>query len=109
MAGLFEGHDGLFSMLREADAGRARMYLPAVAVAEAETMLRAGYDGWGLLFFAAGVEVIRLDQSTAIELGNLPVPLGARHAMHEARTIDAAVVTRSPGDYVGLPGSLTVV
>jgi len=109
MAALFEGHDGLYSMLQQADAGRARMFLPAVAVAEAETMLRAGYDGWGLLFFAAGVEVIRLDQSTAIELGKLQGPLGARHAMHEARAIGVAVVTRPPGDYAGLPGALKVV
>jgi hypothetical protein len=109
MVALFEGHGGLYSMLQQADAGHARIFLPAVAVAEAETMLRAGYDGWGLLFFAVGVEVIRLDQPTAIELGNLQGPLGARHAMHEARAIGVAVVTRSPGDYAGLPGTLTVV
>jgi hypothetical protein len=34
-------------MLQEADAGRARTFLPAVVVAEAETMLWEGYDGWG--------------------------------------------------------------
>jgi hypothetical protein len=49
-----------------------------------------GNDGWGLLFFAAGVEVIRLDQSTAIETRQPPGPLGARHAMHEARAIGVA-------------------
>ena len=47
MVALFEGRDGLYSMLQQADAGRARMFLPAVAVAEAEMMLRAGYDGVG--------------------------------------------------------------
>lgn len=109
LAALFDGHGKVFAMLREADAGRARMLLPAVAVAEAATMLRAGTEEWALLFFAAGVEVIELDRATAIELGNLPGPLGARHAMHVARASDAAVVTRSPGDYTGLPGALTVV
>jgi len=29
--------------------------------------------------------------------------------MHEARAIGAAVVTYSPGDYAGIPGTLTVV
>jgi hypothetical protein len=43
----FESHGELFSMLQEADAGRARTFLPAVVVAEAETMLWEGYDGWG--------------------------------------------------------------
>jgi hypothetical protein len=109
MTALFDGHEELFKMLQEADAGRAHMFLPAVAVAEAETMLRAGYDAWGLLFFAIGVEVIHLDQSTAIELGSLQGPMGARHAMHEARAVGASVVTRAPGDYAGLPGALTVV
>ncbi len=106
---LFEGHDRLFRLLQDADAGNARLLLPAVAVAEAETELRAGYDGWSLLFFSPGVEVVRLDQSAAVALGGKPGPLGARHARHEADSVGARLITCRPGDYSGMTGGLLVV
>jgi hypothetical protein len=109
LTALFDGHDLLFQLLQESEKGASRLILPAVAVAEAETSLRAGYNGWSLLFFSPGVEVVGLDQSTAVALGNLDGSLGARHARHEANAVGATLVTRCPGDYSGLPGSLLVV
>ncbi|MGX6604412.1 hypothetical protein ACWKSP_20075 [Micromonosporaceae bacterium Da 78-11] len=109
MAALFDGHKELYRLLQDADAGRCRLYLPAVAVAEAESLLGAGHPSWALLVLANGVETIPLDPHKAIELGGMPGPLGARHAAHEARAVAATVVTRSPAAYAGMSVSLLVV
>lgn len=106
---LFDGHELLFRMLQQSERGEARLILPAVAVAEAETTLRAGYDGWSLLFFSPGVDVVSLDQSTAVSLGGLEGPLAARHARHAADAASCPLVTRRPGDYGGMVGTLLVV
>jgi hypothetical protein len=109
LTALFDGHDLLFRLLQESEKGESRLILPAVAVAEAETSLRAGYDGWSLLFFSPGVELIRLDQATAVALGDFDGPLGARHARHAANAAGATLITRRPGDYSGMPGPLLVL
>jgi hypothetical protein len=57
LTALFDGHDLPFQLLQESEKGASRLILPAVAVAEAETSRRAGYNGWSLLFFSSAARL----------------------------------------------------
>jgi predicted nucleic acid-binding protein len=106
---LFDGHDELYSMLQSADAGRISLFLPTVAIAEAETSLLAGKPGWRPFLLSRGLRVLDLDLEAAIELGAATGPLDARHASREALALGATVLTRNPAAYEWLAASLRAV
>lgn len=106
---LFHGHETLIQLVRAAEAGRVHLLLPTTCIAEAEEQLRAGHPGWEGVLLLPGVRSLPLSEHTAIEVGSWPGSLPARHAVHEARSMNAAVVTTDPGVYAGLRVALLVV
>lgn len=109
LVALFNGHGELRDMMGQAEAGWWNLLLPAGCIAEAEAQLGAGTSGWEGILLTGGVLPLPLAAHTAIEIGAWPGSLGARHAVHEAAALRAAVVTCDPGQYEGLRVALLVV
>lgn len=105
----FYENDLLEELLADADAGLVHLYLPAVAVAQVETELRAGVTGWGHLLFNLHVDTMPLEQSGALEIGQWSGSLGVRHTVLEARRLGGSVVTTQPGLYADLRVALRIV
>lgn len=105
---LFRGHPGLYDLLDEAASGQTVIGIPAVCIAEAEAVLHAG-TGWDAVLITPRVRSIPLDESAAVEVGSWSGALQVRHAVREARLIDATVVTSSPEAYRNLNVPLLVV
>ncbi len=108
LVALFRGHAGLYDLLDQAVSGQAAVGIPAVCICEAEAVLRAA-TGWDAILITPRVRSIPLDENAAIEIGAWPGSLAVRHAVREARTIEATVVTTSPEAYRGLNVPLLVV
>jgi hypothetical protein len=106
---LFNGHRELGELLNQAEAGWLQILMPTSAMADAEAVLNAGRSGWDPILLTPGVQSLPLTEHTAIEIGNWPGSLAARHVVHEAAAVRGVVVTRSPGTYEGLRASLLVV
>lgn len=109
LVALFEAHEPMMRLYRQAEAGLTNLYLPAVCVADAEQQLGAGTSGWEAILLAAGVVPMPLSESAAIDVGSWPGSLSARHAVYEANLLRGVVVTTEPGGYRGLPVALRVV
>ncbi|MEJ3745065.1 hypothetical protein WEI85_17430 [Actinomycetes bacterium KLBMP 9797] len=109
MVDLFGGHTELGKMLTEALNGELHLLLPTAALADAEDRLGAGTVGWEPVLLTPGVTSLPLTEHAAIEVGQLPGELAARHAVHEASALNAIIVTRKPGAYEGQRTSLLVV
>ncbi len=108
LVALFAAHDDLLLLLRMAEWGRITACLPTTCIAHAQETVLAP-TGWEFLFAATNVRTVPLGETTAVEIGMWAGPLAARHAVHEARSMDTEVVTCSPGDYAGLDVPLLVV
>jgi hypothetical protein len=98
----FQDQPDLEDLVADAGAGRVRLYLPTVALSDAETELQAGTDGWAHLLYEEHITSVPLSETCALEVGSWPGTLAARHTAHEARALRAAVVTREPKLYDGL-------
>lgn len=107
---LFDAHPAVARLLAAADRHLVDVYLPAVCVAEAETLLHAGANGWSAAVrLGGGVHEMPLSVSAAVDIGGCPGPLGARHAAWEARHLSGVVVTQRPGWYEGHLVDLRVI
>jgi hypothetical protein len=106
---LFRGHEAINELFIEAGEGRLRLLLPTTAIADAESQLAAGTNGWEAILRTPGVESLDLTQHAAIEIGTWPGSLSCRHAVHEAHASGASVLTRDPRPYLGLRVPLDVV
>jgi predicted nucleic acid-binding protein len=107
---MFSGHSTLMRMLDDAEAGRIRMLVPTVAIAEAEHMLLAGMRMWEHFLAFRGLRAMDLSEHTAIEAGRIAGQLpddftaGVSALMigqvvYEAQVMGAAVVTNEPTMY----------
>jgi hypothetical protein len=101
VASFYERPD-LEDVLTEARAGRARVYLPTVAISDTETDLRAGINGWAHLMYEEHIISVPLSEICTLEIGSWPGTLAARHTAHEAKALRARVVTLEPKVYEGL-------
>jgi hypothetical protein len=106
---LFGGNSLINRLVNAAERGQAALIMPATAVADAESEVRAGTSGWEAVLLTGGVSVLPLSQHTAIEIGQWPGELSTRQAVHEARALQTSVVTAEPGRYRGLPVTLNVI
>jgi len=106
---LFTGDRSVQRLLDLAEQGSIQLLMPTAAIADAEQELRAGFDGWEPILLTDGVRSLPLSEHTAIDIGQWPGSLAARHAAHEARALRAAVVTRDPGAYTGVQVDLRVI
>jgi hypothetical protein len=88
-------------LIADADEGRVRLYLPTVAMADAEQHLQAGVDGWAHLLYCRHIEAMPLSETCAVEIGDWPGALAVRQTAYEARALRATVVTREPRLYSG--------
>lgn len=109
MVAMFAAYPPVMDLVNAAEAGTARVALPACAIAEASTGLKSA-TGWDAITATAGVAVAPLLERAAIEVGLLAAGgLPARHVAFEARAHRGTVVTTRPGDYEGLRVPLLVV
>jgi hypothetical protein len=106
---LFDAHPHIMARMAAAEAGKTHLLLPTSAIAEAETRVRAGSDGWAAVLLTPGVVSLPLTEHAAIEGGEWPGDLATRHAVHEAQAVGAAIMTRYPGIYQGHHVALVVV
>jgi hypothetical protein len=110
---LFRSHPGVYHYWTLADAGEARIVLPAAAVAEANRMLRAPWNAWEAVLFPnpdapGAVAVAPLDEHTAVEAGQHG-DVATGHVTYEARQIHGVVVTQAGGAYQESAVSLLVI
>lgn len=101
LVALFAAHPDLLLLVRMAEWGRITACLPTACIAHAQETVQSP-TGWEFLFAAVNVRTVPLGETAAVEIGLWPGLLAVRHAVHEARSLDAEVVTCSPGDYAGL-------
>jgi hypothetical protein len=109
LVALFGGHPRLERLLIEAEAGAWNLILPTTCIADAERVLEAGTSGWEAILLTSGVLPLPLSAHTAIEIGQWPGSLSARHAAHEQAALRAVVVTCDVSAYAGLPVALLAV
>jgi hypothetical protein len=105
----FYSRPDLEDLLADASAGRVRLYLPTVALADAESELHAGTDGWAHLLYEERIVTLALSETCALEVGSWPGTLAVRHAAHEALALRAVVVTLEPKLYNGLGVAVRLV
>jgi hypothetical protein len=96
---LFRGDDNAFRIWRAADSDRLTLILPAVAVAEANTVIGADSDAWRAILGPGRVVVTPLDESTAIDLGTTVGTLVVRHVVREASQTQGEIVTQAAWQY----------
>jgi fructose-1,6-bisphosphatase len=75
------------------------LILPAVAVAEANTVIGGNSDTWRAILDRGCVIVTPLDESTAIDLGTSVGSLVVRHVIREASHTEGDIVTEAPWQY----------
>ena len=61
-----------------------------------------GHASWDVVLSTAGVVGLELSMSAAVDCGQWPGSLAARHAAHEAMLMRAVVVTQDPDAYAGM-------
>lgn len=66
---LFRGNTHAFEIWQDADNDELTLILPAIAVAEANTLIGGNSDTWRAILHPGRVIVTPLDESTAIDLG----------------------------------------
>ncbi len=101
LVALFDAHADLLLLVRMAEWGRITACLPTTCIAHAQQTVKS-LTGWECLFAAGNGRTVPLGETAAVEIGMWPGLLAVRHAVHEARSMDAEVVTCSPGDYTDL-------
>lgn len=101
LVAIFAAKSDLMLLLTMAEWGRITACLPAACIAHAQETVQTP-TGWEFLFAAANVRTVSLGETAAVEIGMWRGLLAVRHAVHEAGSLDAEVVTRSPDDYVDL-------
>ena len=108
---LFDGNPAVMRLLDDAELGEVFLLMPAVAIAEAESVIRAGVRLWEPFLLFPGVRALELTEHTAIESGRLMnrAPLMVAEVVYEAQAMNAVVVTRIPEAYAGHDVALMVV
>lgn len=109
LVALFDAHEPLMTLLRQAEQGAANLFLPAACMAEAEGQVRAGVSGWEAILLTPGLVPLDLSSGIAVAIGQWPGTLGARHAVYEQTALRAMVVTTTPAAYEGLAVTLLAV
>jgi hypothetical protein len=102
-------HPVLSDFVDEANAGTIQLFLPTVAMAEVETHLHAGVNGWAHLLYGPHVEALDLEQHCALAIGSWPGSLAVRQVAYDAQTVGATVVTLDAALYDGLDVQLLVL
>jgi hypothetical protein len=106
---LFRGNDAAFRVWQNADNDELTLILPAIAVAEANTLIGGNSDTWRAILHPGRVVVTPLDESTAIDLGTSVGSLVVRQVIHEAGQTEGDIVTEAPWQYpAGSPPLLTL-
>jgi hypothetical protein len=101
---LFRGNTVAYEYWLAADAGELTLILPAVAVAEANTIIAGDSDTWRAILDPGQVIVTPLDESTAIDIGTTLGSLVVRHVVREAVQTEGKIVTEAPSLYpMGAP------
>jgi hypothetical protein len=95
---LFRGHEGVFRLFEDAEAGRAQVVFPAAAIAEANTYVQASENAW-LPLLLGRITCVPLTEHIAITIGPWPGDLAVRHVVYEARAVLGDVVTLEPDRY----------
>jgi len=95
---LFRGHQDVFRLFEDAEAGRVQMVFPAAAIAEANTYIQAGQGAWDPLLLGR-VTCVPLSEHIATTIGPWPGGLAVRHVVYEARAVLGDVVTLEPDRY----------
>ncbi|SNY55165.1 hypothetical protein [Paractinoplanes atraurantiacus] len=110
---MFAGHPKLMKLLEKAQVGEEALTMPALAVAEAQAALRYSDKMWQYFFGISGLTEQTLSWFGALEAGSIasarlehyPMqpaligPIMVGQVVHEAREMDAVVVTRIPEAY----------
>ena len=97
---LFDAYQPVDDFLTEADIGALRLVFPTVAIAEANTQLKASENAWTPILLSR-VECLSLTLEIAITIGPWPGDLAARHVIYETRAVEGRVVTMEPDRYRG--------
>lgn len=106
---LFRGNTHAFEIWQDADNDELTLILPAIAVAEANTLIGGNSDTWRAILHPGRVIVTPLDESTAIDLGTTVGSLVVRHVIREAGQTEGDIVTETPWQYpAGSPPLLTL-
>ena len=100
---LFRGNTTAFEIWLAADAGELTLIFPAVAVAEANTIIGGDSNAWRAILDPGQVVVTPLDESTAIDVGTTVGSLAVRQVVREAVQTEGKIVTEAPWQYP--PGS----
>ncbi len=90
---LHEAYPPVFDMLTAAGVGRYNMILPAAALAEANTQVKASFDAWEPVLLTPGLEVNSLASHIAIEICDMPGDVATRHTVYEARAARGVIIT----------------
>jgi hypothetical protein len=106
---LFGGHPEAFALWEEADSSETPLVMPAVAVAEANSILGADHDAWTALLYPRHVTVAPLDSAQAIDVGLVSGSLIVRHVVHEVRAVKGIIVTRAPWQYPANAGPIRII
>jgi len=85
---LLNGNNHATYLVREAEAGRVYVFIPASVLAE----VRAGRRTMEAVLMTPGVECIPLTEAAAIDLPDVPESLDDRHVALEAEWLGATVV-----------------
>jgi hypothetical protein len=95
---LFRASRPVFRLFMAADAGRTQLVLPAAAIGEANTYIRASESAWAPVLMSRA-ESTPLTEHIAIAIGTWPGDLATRHVVYEAQAVRGGIVTRERGRY----------
>jgi hypothetical protein len=96
---LFRGDDRAFGFWQAADNDELTLILPAVAVAEANTVIGGDSNTWRAILGPGRVVVTPLDESTAIDVGTAVGSLVVRQVVREASQTQGQIVTAAAWQY----------